>query len=78
MALWNQYTELFESEEANKELQTRQEYEKEINGTSPDQTEWEFQQEADHYMETNLISKEEVVAFLNSLSIQIRSELKTE
>lgn len=78
MALWNQYTELFESEEANKELQNRQEYEKEINGTSPDQTEWEFQQEADHYMETNLISKDEVIAFLNSLSTQIRSELKTE
>ena len=78
MAIWNRYTELFESEEANKELQNRQEYEKEINGTSPDQTEWEFQQEADHYMETNLISKDEVIDFLNSLSTQIRSELKTE
>lgn len=37
-----------------------------------------IQQEADHYMETNLISKDEVIDFLNSLSTQIRSELKTE
>lgn len=78
MTLWNRYSELFDSEEAVKELQNRQEYEKEINGTSLEQTEWEFQQEADHYMETNLISRDEVMGFLNSLSTQIRSELKTE
>lgn len=78
MAKWSKYNELFDSDEVAKELQNRQEYERETNGVSSEQIEWEFHQEADRYMESNLITKDEVVTFLNTLSAQIRLELKTE
>ena len=78
MVFWNKYTELFESEDAEKELQARQDYAKETEGLSAEQIEWEFQQEAEMFMEQNLISEEEFTDMLNNLSTQVRSELKTE
>lgn len=78
MTLWHRYTDLFNSERALEELYNRQEYEKEIDGTSPEQVEWEFQQQEGSYIEANLISKDEIIVFLNNLSMTIRSELKTE
>ena len=78
MVFWNKYTELFESEDAEKELQARQDYAKETEGLSAEQIEWEFQQEAEMFMEQNLISEEEITDLLNNLSTQVRSELKTE
>ena len=74
----DRYIEAYESEAALKELEGRKLIAEESGDTTTEQVEWEFQQEADAFMERNVIHQDEIDEVLRKLAFQIRAELKTE
>lgn len=78
LAEWDKYTEMFDSEEAESELYNRKALLSEEDDTSVERIEYEFEQEAELFMESHLIADVAIVDILNRFATQIRAELKTE
>ena len=74
---WDKYTDLYDSEKAERELSNRKVQAVEDN-ESVEQIEHEFNQEAESYMENHLLTEAEITDALKKLATQIRLELKTE
>lgn len=78
LTIWNKYTDLYDSEKAETELSNRKASLCEEGDTSVERIEYEFEQEAEVFMESHLIADVEIIDTLNRLATQIRAELKTE
>ena len=74
----DRYIDAYESEAALRELESRKLIAEESADATDEQIEWEFQQEADAFIEKNAFKQEEIDEVLRKLALQIRTELKTE
>lgn len=77
LTIWNKYTDLYDSEKAETELSNRKALFAEEGNESSERIEYEFVQDAELFMENNLIVESEIADILNRLATQIRAELKT-
>lgn len=77
MDTWKKYNELYRSEAAEQELHNRQYEAEETDGISAEQIEYEFDKEAELFMDQHIIPNDRTAKLLDVLSAQIRSELRT-
>lgn len=77
LTIWDKYTDLYDSEKAETELNNRKALFAEEGNESPERIEYEFVQDTELFMENHLIAESETADILNRLAIQVRRELKT-